>query len=47
MDKSSQTEALLPQADLLVPEEPSNLSLAEALSAEDFYALNSLSRVSI
>jgi len=26
---------------------PSGLSLAEALSAEDFYILNSLSRVSI
>ena len=47
MDKSSQTEALLPQADIMVPEEPSKLTLAESLKAEDFYALNSLSRVSI
>ena len=31
----------------MVPEEPSNLTLAEGLSAEDFYTLNSLSRVSI
>ena len=38
---------MLPQADILVPEEATSLSLGEALSAEDFYALNSLSRVSI
>ena len=31
----------------MVPSEPSKLSLAEALSPEDFYALNSLSRVDI
>jgi len=39
--------ALLSHADLLVPEHPSSLSLAEALSPEDFYMLNSLSRVSV
>lgn len=32
---------------MLVPEEPSALNLAEALSPEDFYVLNSLSRVDI
>ena len=47
MVKSSETAALLPQADLLVPDQPSKLTLAEALSADDFYSLNSLSRVSI
>jgi len=47
MEKASETETLLPQADVLVPEHPSSLSLAEALSGDDFYALNSLSRVSI
>jgi len=30
-----------------VPDQPSKLTLAEALSADDFYSLNSLSRVSI
>ena len=31
----------------MVPKQPTSLSLAEALSPEDFYMLNSLSRVSI
>ena len=30
-----------------MPDQPSKLTLAEALSADDFYSLNSLSRVSI
>lgn len=47
MEKATQTGALLPHADILVPEQPSTMSLAEALSPEDFYALNSLPRVSI
>ena len=34
-------------ADVLVPESPSGLSLADALTPEDFYLLNSLSKVSI
>ena len=47
IDKASETKALMPHADVLVPSEPSKLSLAEALSPEDFYGLNSLSRVDI
>lgn len=47
MEKATKTEALLPHADILVPEQSSTMSLAEALSPEDFYALNSLHRVSI
>ena len=47
MTKASRNEALLSQADLMVPEEPSNLTLAEGLNAEDFYTLNSLNRVSL
>ena len=47
IDKASETKTLIPHADVLVPSEPSKLSLAEALSPEDFYALNSLSRVDI
>lgn len=31
----------------MVPSRPSNLTLSQALSADDFYSLNSLSRVSI
>ena len=47
MKEASQTKALLPQADLLVPSKPSQLSLSQALTPEDFYALNTLPRVSI
>ena len=47
MEAASQTNAILSTADILVPEEPCSLSLAEALTPEDFYMLNSLSRVSI
>ena len=47
MNKSSQTIALLPQPDILVPAEPTKLTLAEAFSADDFYSINALSRVSI
>ncbi len=47
MEQATKTSALLSSADILVPEKPSSLTLAEALSPEDFYTLNSLSRVSI
>ena len=47
MSAAQSIDALLPHSDLLVPSEPSALSLAESLSPEDFYALNSLSRVDI
>jgi len=47
MAAAQSTQTLLPEADVLVPSEPSALTLAQALSPEDFYALNSLSRVSI
>ena len=47
ISKASETKTLIPHADLLVPSEPSKLSLAEALSPEDLYCLNSLSRVDI
>ena len=47
IDKASETKTLIPHADVLVPSEPSKLSLAEALTPEDFYGLNSLSRVDI
>jgi hypothetical protein len=40
-------KTLLPKSDLMVPETPSNLSLQEALSPEDFYIFNSLPRVHI
>ena len=47
MDKSAEMKTLLPKSDIMVPQVPSNLTLQEALSPEDFYVLNSLSRVSI
>mmetsp|Transcript_36750 Transcript_36750/g.44952 ORF Transcript_36750/g.44952 Transcript_36750/m.44952 type:complete len:473 (+) Transcript_36750:201-1619(+) len=47
MKESQSTGTLLSDADVLVPAKPSKLSLADALSPEDFYALNSLSRVDI
>lgn len=47
MKLSKNEETLLAQADILVPGNPSKLTLADALSPEDFYTLNSLNRVSI
>jgi len=47
MEQASRSKTLLPKADLMVPSEPSTLSLADALRPEDFYQLNSLNRVYI
>ena len=47
MNASQSNQSLIAGADVLVPETPSGLSLAEALTPEDFYLLNSLSKVSI
>ena len=47
MTEAQNTKTLLAQADVLVPSRPSNISLADALSPEDFYMLNSLPRVDI
>ena len=47
MNASQSNQSLLAGADVLVPETPSGLSLAEALTPEDFYLMNSLSKVSI
>lgn len=47
MEAAAETKTLLAQADLLVPERPSSHTLVDALTPDDFYALNSLPRVSI
>ena len=47
MNEAVKTKTLLSNADLLVPEKPSSLSLSDALSLEDLYSLNTLPRVNI